>query len=106
MAAQALGYKVTLLFFWLHDVNLATERVKLRVAAGGHNIPGDVIKRRYQNGLSNLLEIYFDICDRLIIADNSDMEYDLIAQKNKGADITIVSNSKWQTLKENVDGKQ
>jgi len=36
--AQENGYKVTLLFFWLSVPNLAVERVKMRVASGGHNI--------------------------------------------------------------------
>lgn len=43
--AKALGYQVTLLFFWLNDVELAIERVKMRVLEGGHNIPEEVIKR-------------------------------------------------------------
>ena len=43
--AKEKGYKVTLIFFWLNDVNLAIERVKLRVAGGGHNIPLDTIKK-------------------------------------------------------------
>ena len=37
--AQREGYYVTLLYFWLNTPDLAVERVKMRVAAGGHNIP-------------------------------------------------------------------
>ena len=37
--AKSKGYTVTLLFFWLRDVNLAIERVKARVVEGGHSIP-------------------------------------------------------------------
>jgi predicted ABC-type ATPase len=47
------GYKIYLLFFWLNDVNLAIERVKERVAEGGHHIPEDVIIRRYNKGILN-----------------------------------------------------
>ena len=36
--AQREGYYVTLLYFWLNTPDLAVERVKMRVAAGGHNI--------------------------------------------------------------------
>ena len=36
--AQNDGYTVTLLYFWLNSPDLAVERVKARVAAGGHNI--------------------------------------------------------------------
>jgi predicted ABC-type ATPase len=49
--AKRLGYQITLLYFWLNDVELAIERVKTRVSEGGHDIPEDVIRRRLQKGL-------------------------------------------------------
>ena len=49
--AKTLGYQVTLLFFWLNDVELAIERVKTRVSEGGHHIPEEVIRRRYSKGI-------------------------------------------------------
>lgn len=55
--AQAAGYKVQLIFFWLKSVDLARKRVK----NGGHHIPEDVIARRYVRGIDNLFAIYFDI---------------------------------------------
>ena len=42
-AAKEKGYSVTLLYFWLNDVNLAIERVKTRVNEGGHNIPEETL---------------------------------------------------------------
>lgn len=56
--AQKRGFTVTLLFFWLESIELAKERVKTRVREGGHNIPEDIIERRYFNGIANLFEIY------------------------------------------------
>lgn len=52
--AKEAGYKISLLYFWLNDVELAIERVKTRVAEGGHHIPEDVIRRRYFKGIENL----------------------------------------------------
>ncbi len=49
--AKALGYYITLLFFWLSSQELAIQRVITRVKEGGHNIPEDIIRRRYVNGL-------------------------------------------------------
>lgn len=40
--AKRKGYQITLLFFWLNDVDLAIERVKTRVTEGSHNIPEEV----------------------------------------------------------------
>ncbi|MDA3925154.1 MAG: zeta toxin family protein [Kiritimatiellae bacterium] len=50
------GYFVSLHFLKLASVELAIERVKTRVMDGGHNIPEDVIRRRYKRGLINLPE--------------------------------------------------
>ncbi len=102
--AQANGYKVILLFLWLRSVDLAIERVKLRVEKGGHNIPVEVIRRRYQNGLTNLFNIYISLCDEIIIVDSSDTTYDLIAEGNKGQEITILNETKWQQLKSLSNG--
>ncbi len=97
--AQQNNYKITLLFFWLRNVDLAIERVKLRVEKGGHNIPVDIIKRRYKNGIKNLFEIYLPICDEIIIVDNSDSKYDLIAEGNKNEPLTIINPNKWEQIK-------
>ena len=50
--AQRQGYTVTLLYFWLKTPEMAVERVKARVEAGGHNIPEDTIRRRYRVGIN------------------------------------------------------
>ena len=69
--AHAKGYFVSLLFFWLPTPELAVERVATRVSEGGHNIPSDVIRRRYANGIRNLTTLYTPIGDYWTIYDNS-----------------------------------
>ncbi|OJI04326.1 zeta toxin family protein [Polynucleobacter sp. MWH-Adler-W8] len=49
-----LGYVIKLWFIALSSSELAISRVKERVAQGGHNIPEEVIRRRYTAGLENL----------------------------------------------------
>jgi predicted ABC-type ATPase len=51
---QSKGYYVVLHFLELISVELAVERVRLRVSRGGHSIPEDVTRRRYTRGLENL----------------------------------------------------
>ncbi len=87
--AQSLGYTVTLVFFSLDSIELAIDRVKTRVLEGGHNIPADVIARRYQNGLKNLFEIYSEIVDNFTIFNNSNGEPELIAEKDSKGIIKI-----------------
>lgn len=69
--AKEAGYLVTLLFFWLPSPEMAEMRVASRVASGGHNIPKDVIHRRYWLGLNNLFEIFSPIVDLWSLYDNS-----------------------------------
>jgi predicted ABC-type ATPase len=97
--AQSKNYNVTLLFFWLQNVDLAIERVKTRVQEGGHNIEKDVIKRRYVNGIKNLFDIYLAIVNEVLIYDNSEGKPELIAEKTIDTEITILNEFKYNKLK-------
>ena len=72
--AQEAGYFVSLLFFWLPTPDQAVERVAHRVAEGGHNVPPEVVRRRYYRGLRYLTSLYTPICDYWVIYDNSSVE--------------------------------
>lgn len=69
-AAQQADYKVTLLFIWLDSLETAIQRVADRVAEGGHDIPEDVIVRRYYRGIFNLLNLYMLLSDSWIVVNN------------------------------------
>ncbi len=86
--AQEAGYKVTILYFWLNSPDLAVKRVESRVAAGGHNIPEETIRRRYKLGASYFWKDYLPICDRWILADNSEFPFKVVAE---GAKTEIIS---------------
>lgn len=96
---QKNNYTVTLLFFWLQNVDLAIERVKTRVSEGGHNIETEVIRRRYKNGIKNLFEIYLSIADEVMIFDNSVGKPELIAEKLLDSEVTILNKIKFDKLK-------
>jgi predicted ABC-type ATPase len=83
--AQQQGYKVILLFFWLDSPQVAELRVAKRVMEGGHNIPKDVIYRRYWFGLNNLFNIYMPIVDAWSLYDNNG-ETELIASHKRVVD--------------------
>ncbi len=87
--AKACGYYVTLIYFWLNSPDLAVERVKLRVLSGGHDIPTDVIHRRYQAGLANLKNLYQPIVDYWMIFDNSERPERFVAEGYGSNDITV-----------------
>ena len=79
--AQQMGYYVTVLYFWLDSPEIAVERVAAR--AGGHDVPEETIRRRYQNGLNYLFHYYMPTCDKWILADNTHPPFDIIAEGTK-----------------------
>lgn len=78
--ARSNGYSVTILYFWLNSPEMAIERVASRVAAGGHDIPEETIRRRYQVGASYFINTYAPESDRWILADNSYPPFKVIAE--------------------------
>jgi predicted ABC-type ATPase len=87
--AQSKGYFVTLIYFWLNSTELAVERVKTRVISGGHDIPINIINRRYWAGITNLSKLYLPICDYWLIIDNSEPPYQIVTEGFKTEDIEI-----------------
>ena len=81
--AREQGYSVTILYFWLNSPELAIERVRARVAAGGHNIPEPTIRRRYTAGLHYFFNVYRSMADRWILADNSRIPFKVVAEGQK-----------------------
>lgn len=87
--AQAKGYQVSILFFWLRTPELAIQRVAERVRNGGHNIPENTIRRRYISGIKNLFELFIPEVDYWAIYDNTEQPRKKVAsgRKNLGTDI-------------------
>jgi predicted ABC-type ATPase len=69
-AWRAAGYRVSLFFLSLPDVEDALARVAERVRHGGHNIPEDVIRRRFASGLRNFDGAYKSAVDDWAKYDN------------------------------------
>jgi predicted ABC-type ATPase len=100
--AQQIGYFVTLVFFWLNSVDLAIERVKMRVSEGGHNIPEVIIRRRYMSGIRNLLKLYKPVCDYWIVINNSENPFKVIAEGLKNSELDIKDEFIWNKINEQV----
>lgn len=100
LKAKDLGYQVILLFFWLSSPEMAELRVAKRVAAGGHDIPKDVILRRYMAGLRNLFEIFVPIVDEWSMYDNT-TELNTIVECNN-----IVNAQLLNQIKESCQSKK
>lgn len=97
--AQSAGYTVTLLYFWLNSPELAIERVAARVETGGHNIPEETIRRRYRVGIDYFFHDYAPICERWILADNSQIPFRVIAEGSKNDLINIKDETTYDKIR-------
>jgi predicted ABC-type ATPase len=68
---QAAGYRVNLIYLKLRSYRLAQDRVRDRVAQGGHSIPADVIRRRFLAGWRNFQTLYRTLVNHWELYDNS-----------------------------------
>ncbi len=69
------GYEVIIYY-----LKLAIERVKLRVAQGGHNIPEKDIRRRFERSWTNFNKLYMPLADSWIIFDTSGPQPKIISK--------------------------
>jgi predicted ABC-type ATPase len=95
--AQERGYEVMVLYFWLNSPELAIQRVRDRVASGGHHIPDPVIRRRYVMGLQYFFETYIPVSDRWVLADNSRTPFTVVAEGSRQM-MYIKDNEKYRTI--------
>ena len=101
--AHQKGYNVTLLYFWLESPEQAIERVAERVSKGGHDIPKNIIIRRYWSGLNNLFDIYMPIVDSWILVNNSQTPRIIVALGGKNHTTKIEDKECFTKIKEYVN---
>ena len=80
---QKIGYHVKLLFLSLPNADVAVARVAARVAQGGHNIPEEIIRRRFEAGLKNFDMLYKQQVDAWMLYDNSESKPKILAWGEK-----------------------
>jgi predicted ABC-type ATPase len=100
--AREKGFQVQLIFFWLKSPETAITRVAQRVQEGGHNVPQNVIIRRYYTGLNNLFNLFMPIVDVWMLFDNSDMQKVMIATGGMDIETKIYNEELFNEIKNNV----
>ncbi len=95
------GYALQLMFLWLRSPDLAIQRVRERVRAGGHLVAEEVIRRRYAGGLRNFSKLYQPLANTWAVFDNSDSPHPtLIAQGGTGERERIIRPQLWQRFQQ------
>lgn len=95
---KAQGYQVAIYYFSLASPALAVRRVKLRVAMGGHDVPADVIRRRFDRSLSNFFSLYTPLADRWLVFDNSVTGTAILLAQQEGDNLQIKESKPWLKL--------
>ena len=97
--AKSEGYFIRCFYFITIDSSINFQRVENRVAEGGHDVPKDKIKSRYNKALGLIPEL-IKVCDSINIWDNStDRPYRIFQKKLN--QIKVFENPVWSKTKIN-----
>jgi predicted ABC-type ATPase len=94
----ATGYRVSIYYFCLSSPTLAVQRVKLRVRQGGHDIPADVVRRRFDRSLSNFMSLYAPLATQWVMFDNSTLPRARLVAIKRGDEPHIEDPVTWRKL--------
>ena len=97
--AKAAGYRVELVYLFVDSAQVAVARVAQRVRKGGHDVPEEAIRRRYERSRGNFLKLRNRVDGwRMYYSAGGDIT--LIAERN-GASLVILDTEKHDDF---VDG--
>ena len=96
--SEIAGYETRLIFVALDNPETAIRRVAIRVAQGGHDIPEEMIRRRFFRGLRNFFDMYCQEVDHWTLLDNSGDCWKIIAVKKGKTEQRIFDADVWQNL--------
>ena len=96
------GYEIHLIFLWIRNVDLAQKRVADRVRSGGHNVPEDVVRRRFPRGIKNFFSIYAKLSDSWTLFDNSYSQPTVIA-KEDNRKMTISDRELFERIRKGME---
>ena len=91
------GYQFQLHYLWLPSADAAVQRVRERVATGGHNVPIEVIRRRYAAGIRNFHGLYRPLATLWRMYDNGGGGPPRLVARGAGTEISIVDHLIWES---------
>ena len=93
--ARDLGYDIELHYLAVPRVGTCIERVARRVTEGGHHVPTSDIRRRFQRGIANLVEVYLDLADRWTVWDATTKEPTAVLDSDRQSVQDVRSIMRW-----------
>ncbi|MCC6414430.1 MAG: hypothetical protein IT582_00760 [Opitutaceae bacterium] len=98
---RAAGYHIWLDFLWIPQLSITRQRVRQRVAKGGHDIPDAVQERRFHLGVRNLATLYRPLLNHWRLYDNNGLQPQLIAEEMDGA-FTVADAAKLALIEQSA----
>lgn len=96
------GYTCKLVYFWLPSPELAIQRVQERVQRGGHSIPEETIRRRYDSGLRNFFDLYRTLVDEWSFVDNTNPSNPRLIADGTSTGETILDPVTWERIRKEL----
>lgn len=97
--AKSSGFRFLLYYVWVPSADVSISRVASRVAAGGHNVPDEDVRRRHKRSASNFLKLYSPLADGWIVFENPDDLGHRIVAVGSREEIHWISNEEaWNQL--------
>jgi predicted ABC-type ATPase len=89
--AESAGYTVVLFFIGIPGPSTSEERVAIRVAKGGHDVPSEKLVERYPRILENLKRALTELSN-VRVYDNSDLRnpFRLVASRENSGPIRLL----------------
>jgi predicted ABC-type ATPase len=100
------NYRFHLAFLWLPSAEMAVRRVAGRIRGGGHAVPPDDIRRRYQRGLANFFSLYSPIADSWEMHDNASHPARLIAAREGSSPVRFGDQMLWEMIQDRMKAKE
>jgi predicted ABC-type ATPase len=93
------GFRVHIAFFSLPTPDLAVARVAGRVRQGGHDVPEDTIRRRFEAGLLNFFTLFEPVAHSWQMFDNEGVAGPRLIAERKPASAPLVHDEPaWKHL--------
>lgn len=94
------GYEFHLVFLWLPDADAAVARIAERVRMGGHGVPEETVRRRYNRGLRNFFGLYRPLAATWRIYDTSSVAPPRLVVVGKRSVVTKVTDQRaWHRIR-------
>ena len=104
-AAKAAGYEVTIILVFLDSAELCLRRIAERVAQGGHEVPEEDVRRRFERVFPVFWQHYQPLADRCLIVFNGGESFSIVAQA-EGAAWSVYDNDMWARFQAFMEKKQ